>query len=223
VFVDEERSEYYLSGTPRKGMRSNPKPLTKLFGREKLFHKVGDLKFLYAPLSFTQTNHSILEGFVGTVKQMLDVTKDDVVADLYCGYGLFSLCLAGAAGTVIAVELSRSAINDGIDNARRNGVTNTKFVCADISADSLDKILKRSPSKVLLDPPRNGTAPGVIEFLAEKKPQRVVHIFCNTEIIGRELQRWEQCGYHPVAVQPVDMFPGTREIEFVVALERRVP
>lgn len=219
VFVDEERSEYYLSGTPRKGMRSNPKPLTKIFGRDKLFHKVNDLKFLYSPLSFTQTNHSILEEFVGTVKQMLAVTKNDLVADLYCGYGLFSLCLAGSAENVIAVEVSRTAINDGIDNARRNAVTNTKFVCADISGDSLEKILKRSPSKVLLDPPRNGTAPGVIEFLAEKKPQRVVHIFCNTEIIGSELQRWEQCGYHPVAAQPVDMFPGTREIEFVVALE----
>jgi len=219
VFVDEERSEYYLSGTPRKGIRSNPRPLTKIFGREKLFHKIGDLKFLYSPLSFTQTNHTILEHFVGRVQRMLAVTKNDVVADLYCGYGLFSLSLAGAAGNVVAVEMSRSAINDGIDNARRNAVTNTKFVCADITAESLEKILRRSPSKILLDPPRNGTAPGVIECLADKKPQRVVHIFCNTEVIGKELYRWKQSGYRPVAAQPMDMFPGTRDIEFIVALE----
>jgi 23S rRNA (uracil1939-C5)-methyltransferase len=120
---------------------------------------------------------------------------------------------------VIAVELSRSSVNDGIDNARRNAVTNTSFLCTDISFDAMNKIVKRRPDKIILDPPRNGTSDGVIEFLADKKPQKVVHIFCNMEIIGKELARWKNCGYVPVRARPVDMFPGTGEIEMIVLLE----
>jgi tRNA/tmRNA/rRNA uracil-C5-methylase (TrmA/RlmC/RlmD family) len=221
VFVDEERSKYYLSGTPRKGTQSNPKPLTKIFGKDKLFHRVGDVKFLYSPLSFTQTNHSIIELFVETAGNFLSLTKDDILYDLYCGYGLFSLSFSKRVKSVTALELSRSSIHDGIDNARRNSITNTKFVAADISAETLDRFSKFRPTKILLDPPRNGTNDEVIEFLASQAPEKVVHIFCNTEIIAKELRRWNECGYVPVKAQPFDMFPGTNEIEMMVLLEKR--
>ncbi len=221
VFVDEERSKYYLSGTPRKGVQSNPKPLTKVFGNDKLFHKVGDVKFLYSPLSFTQTNHSIVESFVETAGNFLSLTKDDILYDLYCGYGLFSLSFSKRVKSVTALELSRSSIHDGIDNARRNTITNTKFVAADISADTLDRFSKFRPTKILLDPPRNGTNDEVIEFLANLGPEKVVHIFCNTDIIAKELNRWSECDYIPVKAQPFDMFPGTDGIEMMVLLEKR--
>lgn len=220
VFVDEERSKYYLSGTPRKGTQSNPKPLTKIFGKDKLFHKVGDVKFLYSPLSFTQTNHSIVESFVETAGNLLALKKEDILYDLYCGYGLFSLSFSKRVKSVTALELSRSSIHDGIDNARRNTITNTKFVAADITADTLDRFSNFRPTKILLDPPRNGTNEDVIEFLADQGPQKVVHIFCNTEIMEKELRRWNKTGYVPVKAQPFDMFPGTNEIEIMVLLEK---
>lgn len=226
VFVDEERSNYYLSGTPRKGVQSNPKPLTKIYGIDKLFHTVGSVKFLYSPLSFTQTNHSIVEKFVGTARELLQLSADDTLFDLYCGYGLFSLSLASGVRTVTGIELSRSSISDAIDNAKRNKATNVQFHTADISADSLPRFFHRAPDprpggalKFLIDPPRNGTSEEVIELLAEQRPQKVVHIFCNSDIIGKELQRWKECGYSPARAVPFDMFPGTSEIEMMVLLE----
>jgi len=223
VFVDEERSKYYLSGTPRKGVQSNPKPLTKIFGNEKLFHKVGDVKFLYSPLSFTQTNHSILEIFIKTAQDLLSLSKNDMLYDLYCGYGLFSLSFAAQVKNVVGIELSRSAIQDAIDNARRNKLNNVRFHAADISVESLPRFFKLGPQqlKFLIDPPRNGTSEDVIEFAAEQHPQKVVHIFCNSEIIEKELRKWKQCGYVPTKVQPFDMFPGTNEIEMMVLLEKQ--
>lgn len=226
VFVDEERSKYYLSGTPRKGAQSNPKPLTKVFGTEKLFHAVGPSKFLYSPLSFTQTNHSIVPAFVEQARTLLALNKDDSLFDLYCGYGLFSLTLAPQVKHVTGVELSRSSISDAIDNAKRNKLTNARFHAADISADTLPKFFQRSPDmrtgaapKFLIDPPRNGTSEDVIEFLGEQQPQKVLHIFCNADIIAKELKRWGRAGYRPVTAVPFDMFPGTSEIELMVLLE----
>lgn len=231
VFVDEERSSYYLSGTPRKGVQSNPKPLTKIYGNEKLFHKADGLKFLYSPLSFSQTNHSILDSFIATAKDFLSLSNEDILYDLYCGYGLFSLSMAAHVKKVTGVELSRSSVNDAIDNAKRNKLMNIRFHTADISADNLPRFFhfREIPHlssntgnvKILLDPPRNGTSEDVIEFLAEQQPQKVVHIFCNSDIIEKELRRWKQCGYSPVRARPFDMFPGTNEIEMMVLFEKR--
>lgn len=231
VFVDEERSKYYLSGTPRKGAQSNPKPLTKIFGNDKLFHKLGSIKYLYSPLSFSQTNHSILDPFVGTAKEMLALTKQDIIFDLYCGYGLFSVSFASGVRSVTGIELSRSSINDAVENAQRNKMNNIRFQAADISVDTLPRFFGEKLHaqmrdnagkglKFLIDPPRNGTSEEVIEYLAEQGAEKIVHIFCNAEIIGKELRRWKNSGYVPVKVQPFDMFPGTSEIEMMVLLER---
>jgi len=70
--------------------------------------------------------------------------------------------------------------------------------------------------KILLDPPRSGTAEGVIEYIASQNPEKVVHIFCNSEIIEKELGRWKKSGYIPDTTVPFDMFPGTNEIEIMV-------
>ena len=226
VFVDEQRSRYYLSGAPRKDDRTNARPLTKIHGVDGLLHTVGATKFLYSPLSFTQTNHSILESFTQTAREMLSLIADDHLYDLYCGYGLFSLTLAQHVRTVTAVEMSRSSINDGIANAKRNKAANVRFHSADISAESLVKFLPsdmpertRAGMKVLLDPPRAGVAEGVIDMIGAQRPAKVLHIFCNTGIIGQELKRWKKAGYRPTAVRPTDMFPGTGEMEMMVLLE----
>ena len=71
---------------------------------------------------------------------------------------------------------------------------------------------------MLLDPPRGGTAEGVIEVLAAKRPGRVVHLFCDIDIMPAEIRRWEASGYVREKVIPFDMFPGTSTIEVVTLL-----
>ncbi|MDD8019271.1 MAG: methyltransferase domain-containing protein, partial [Bacteroidota bacterium] len=223
VFLDESRSKYYLSSSPKKNEGENRRPLQKLFGTDKLFHAVGGKKFLYSPLSFSQTNHSILEQFIDKAKELLELEIEDLLLDLYCGYGLFSICLAEKVKSVLGVELSRSSIKDAIENAQRNKAANCRFIPADISEESLHRLFppqSKAKIKVLFDPPRNGTSDGVIELIASKNPAKVLHIFCNVDIMHKELERWKQSGYVPVIAQPFDMFPGTSEVEMMVVLEK---
>ncbi len=90
-----------------------------------------------------------------------------------------------------------------------------------INEGSVQRIFRHSGNglKILLDPPRNGTEEEVIEYIASKQPEAVLHIFCNSEIIGKELKRWSACGYLPVKAVPFDMFPGTDDIEVMVLLK----
>jgi tRNA/tmRNA/rRNA uracil-C5-methylase (TrmA/RlmC/RlmD family) len=219
VFVDAERSKYYLSGNAA-AQKKRQLVLHKLFGNAALFHAVGPKKFLYSPLSFSQTNHSILEEFTSMAGAMLRLDKKDHLYDLYCGYGLFSLCLAEKVQSVTGVEMSRDSIADAAANAKRLHAAQSRFVASDIADEALPRFMKHHGKgvKILLDPPRNGTKPGVIETIAEFRPERVVHIFCNIEIIGAELKRWEESGYTAAEAVPFDMFPGTDDVEIMVGL-----
>ncbi|HLP15140.1 MAG TPA: methyltransferase domain-containing protein [Bacteroidota bacterium] len=220
VFVDAERSKYYLSGNAQL-QKKRQLVLHKLFGASQIFHAVGQKKFLYSPLSFSQTNHSILDAFTSKAGALLGLTKKDHLYDLYCGYGLFSLCLADQAASVTGVELSRDSIEDAKANAARQRQSQTRFIASDISEEDLPRFMKHHGEtlKVLLDPPRNGTKPGVIEQIAEYAPSRVCHIFCNIEMLPLELKRWNDAGYRMGEAVPFDMFPGTEELELMIGLE----
>lgn len=219
VFVDAKRSNYYLSGNAA-AHKKRQHVLHKLFGTSALFHAVGATKFLYSPLSFSQTNHAILEAFTRMAGRLLQLGKNDHLYDLYCGYGLFSLCLANMVHSVTGVELSHEAISDAVANAQRQHVTQCRFIASDIADETLTRIFTHHSGdmKVLLDPPRTGTKPGVIETIAGYRPARVVHIFCNIDILATELKRWESSAYAVSEAVPLDMFPGTDDVEIMVCL-----
>lgn len=226
VYSGDERSDYYL-GRPTAGTEKASKiALRKIFGFSGLFHTVNGKRLFYSPLSFSQTNHSILNDLVGTVEEMLQLDREDHLLDLYCGYGLFSLTLADRIHSAIGIDIAMESIHEAESNAQRLKIPHTRFVKNDITAEAVERLLRRGGAprghrlKIILDPPRSGTRPGVIEAIAAAGAQRIVHIFCNTEIVKQELDIWIARGYHVDSAVPVDMFPGTNEIETVAALTR---
>ncbi len=222
AFVDEERSRYYLSQRTPQRKREFKIRLQKIFGASEIFQQVNGKKFLYHPLSFSQTNPSVLPVFVETISALLQPSQKHNLLDLYCGYGLFSLCLADTVKSATGIEISYESVRDAVNNARRQKAFHHRFIASDISAESLEQIIHTDGSNTLaiLDPPRNGTKPGVIEFLAAKKIERAVHIFCNVEIMEGELERWKNSGYRITRVVPFDMFPGTDDVEIAAAVSR---
>lgn len=219
VVVDPTRSGYYMP--QYTGGRKSA--VQKVFGRSEILNKVDGRRFLYSPAAFSQTNLSILEKLVEGVGELLRPDKNDILLDLYSGYGLFTLCLAGRVTHAIGMEISPEAIRDADANAMRQGASNCEFIAGDINGRSCFRVLSehRSVSSAILDPPRNGTKPGVIEAFKGKEVSRVVHVFCNLNIVAQELERWGNAGYRAQRAIPFDMFPGTSEVELAVLLERR--
>ena len=217
TYIDEKRSRFYL---PQR-QKNQKLQFQKIFGKDAIFHRAVSKKFLYSPLSFSQTNLSIVEEFVSTAEEMLELNGSDQVFDLYCGYGLFSLSVADKIRNVTGVELSGDSIRDAKRNAERMHIENCKFIERDIDEECLERIFSSHSkiTKVILDPPRNGTKPGVIEIITAKKIERVLHIFCNIELMPAELERWNSGGYKIARAIPFDMFPGTGEVEMMVALD----
>jgi 23S rRNA (uracil1939-C5)-methyltransferase len=220
IFLYEDTSDgrYYLGSSNRK-----PGAFRKIFGKAEIYQRIHGRSFLYSPLSFSQVNMSIAEQFVAKAGELLGLVKEMRLVDLYCGYGLFTLCLAENAESVVGVEIAAESIDSAIANAKRQKVSNVSFIRSDITVETLPRLLKHSRPNdvVLLDPPRSGTGSGVIECVAARKPARALHIFCNVDIMPAELRRWEASGYRVDKAIPFDMFPGTPSVEMMVLLTRR--
>ena len=159
---------------------------------------------------------------VSTARELLQPSADSALYDLYCGYGLFSLCMSKEVKSVTGVELSPYAVDSAASNAKRMHAENARFHRQDISAESIFKTLQRCGRKdiVILDPPRKGAAEGVIESIASQKPARVLHVFCNIDLIPDDLAGWKKNGYAVSEAVPLDNFPGTDDVEMMVLLKR---
>jgi 23S rRNA (uracil1939-C5)-methyltransferase len=138
--------------------------------------------------------------------------------DLYSGVGAFALPLAAAGATVTAVEDHHAAVADGQRSAELNGIAGVSFV-----RSSVERALPSFDGPfdgVILDPPRRGCHPAVLEELARLAPPRLVYISCHPGILGRDLPPLLRAGYRLDYLQPVDLFPQTPHIETVVVMSR---
>jgi 23S rRNA (uracil1939-C5)-methyltransferase len=85
--------------------------------------------------------------------------------------------------------------------------------------DALARVSKSKWDAVVLDPPRDGCAPGVLQTIVDRiAPLRVVYVSCNPEALAGELPILLTAGYRIDQVVGVDMFPHTDHIEAVVTL-----
>ena len=147
------------------------------------------------------------------------LTGRETVLDLYCGTGTITLCLAQQAKIAIGAEIVPDAIRDAEENARSNGIANARFLCADAfaAAAQLDEEGIR-PDVIVVDPPRKGLAPEVVEIIARMAPRRVVYVSCDSATLARDLKRFAPLGYALRAVEAFDMFPKTAHCEVVCQL-----
>lgn len=218
LYEDTTDGRYYL-GT--RNPRQRP-AIRKIFGRDQLLETIDGRRFLFPPLAFSQINQSLVGAMVQEARALLSGTGAGHLEDLYCGYGVFALCLAPEFRSVTGVDVSRMSVEAARSNAVRQKTPHAGFLQADLTGESLSRILKaRSDgSVVILDPPRNATAPGVIEAVARTAPRRVLHLFCAVDLMRGELDRWKACGYSTVSATPFDMFPGTDGVEMMAMLQR---
>ena len=144
-------------------------------------------------------------------------------ADYYgvsCDY-LLGRSMAREAGRVIGVESVPSAIESARRAAKKMGVADAAFFCADAgtAAAQLAQDGLR-PSLILLDPPRKGCDLRTIDAVAEMSPSRVVMVSCNPATAARDAKLLAQRGYLPRRLQPVDLFPRTKHVESVTLFTR---
>jgi len=192
-----------------------------IFGPGVLHDRIGDLTFEIAPHAFFQTNTRGAEALYAVAREYADLRPTDLLYDLYCGAGTISLYCASHVQHVVGVELVPEAIENANVNAARNGIENATFVAGDLLRLFTPEFVATHghPDVLILDPPRAGVHPKVMEEVARLAPERLVYVSCNPQTQARDLALLGDA-YRIEAVQPVDMFPHTDHVECVVKLTR---
>lgn len=190
-----------------------------ILGRDYIVDKLGDYFFKISPLSFYQVNPVQAEALYNYAIEAAEITKNDVVFDLYCGIGTISIFMAKSAKDVYGVEIVEQAIEMANENAKFNEIENTHFIAGDTEVVLTDLIEKQQimPDVVIVDPPRKGLDKTSINNILKVKPRRVVYISCNPASLVRDLRMLEE-EYEIKVIQPFDLFCFTSHVENCVVL-----
>lgn len=190
-----------------------------LYGKGYIQDKLGDFIFNISPLSFYQINPPQTEKLYNTAIKNANLTKEDVVLDLYCGIGTIGTFASPYVKKVYGIEIVEQAVEDAKENAKLNKIDNIEFFCGDVE-QILENVLKKEkglPNVIFVDPPRKGLDKHTIENILKIKPERLIYISCNPATLVRDLKEFEKT-YEIKEIQPVDMFPFTSHVECVAVL-----
>ena len=171
--------------------------------------------------SFFQTNRFLLPRLAEVIRESLQASGARHLIDVYCGVGFFAVETAGVVSAFVGVECDRLAIQAARQNAAARGLTNGEFVVGQ-AEECLPALLARfEPMRtaVILDPPRAGCHPRVIQRLRIVRPAQVLYVSCHPATLARDLNALCAEGvYRLMYVQPLDMFPQTQHVECVADL-----
>lgn len=193
-----------------------------LYGKDYITDRIGNLKFKISPQSFFQINSVQTEKLYNLALEAAGDLKDSTVFDLYCGTGTISLFMAQKAKKVYGIEIIDEAVKNSIENAINNGIENAEFYSGaveDIIEDLYNDGVRADV--VVLDPPRKGSDKKTLDIIKNLSPSKIVYVSCDPATLARDLKYLTEDGFEVRGVVPVDMFPQTRHVECVCALQRR--
>jgi len=192
-----------------------------LWGSDTICDELLGKKFVISPNSFYQVNRTQCERLYAKAADYAALTGNETVADVYCGVGTIGLTMADRAKRLFGIEIVPQAIENAKRNAEMNGIANAEFFCGD-AADGAAELRKRGikPDVVILDPPRKGCSPELLQTVVKMAPRRVVYVSCDSATLARDLAILDETGYRAQEITPVDMFPRTPHIETVTLITR---
>ena len=192
-----------------------------IYGVEEINVVMSGLNFKISPFSFFQTNTSGAEKLYEVIGEYAGNIENKIIYDLYSGTGTIAQVMAKKAKKAYGIEIVEESVEKAKETAELNNLKNCEFIKGDV----LKKIdeLKHShikPDIIILDPPRQGLHPEVIQKILRIKPERFVYVSCKPTSMINDLPVFLEFGCKLVKARCVDMFPQTAHVESVVLLAR---
>lgn len=210
--VGGDRPLVLVDGQPLRGDRRSVREVVEVDGRSHTYRVSGT--------GFWQAHVGAPGVVVASVLDAAGVGDGAHVVELYSGAGLLTVPLAhrvGPSGRVDAVEGDAGAVRD----ARRNvhGLPQVVLHPGDVR-HVLDHLGPAGRGGVVvLDPPRAGAGPAVMERVCAAAPDRVVYVACDPAALARDVRIAASLGYELRDLRALDLFPHTHHVECVAVLE----
>lgn len=183
-----------------------------LAGEERVEEEWFGERIAIRPGAFLQVNREGGGLLHRGVLQELGSPGGGAVLDAYCGSGLYGRRLAGEGARATGIELSTEAVA----MAESRPVPGFRILQGRVE----DRLVEALPvDRAVLNPPRQGTANGVMQTLAREVRERIVYVSCDPATLARDLAQLGE-GFRLDRLQLFDLFPQTAHVEIVATLNR---
>lgn len=179
------------------------------------------LRFRISSKSFYQINHEQTQKLYDQALAKVKWTGNETVIDAYSGIGTIGMCVSKHVKEVLSVESNKDAVQDAIQNAKRNQIKNIRFICDD-AGSYMQKLAasKRKIDVVIIDPPRSGSDEKFLSSLVKLNPKSIIYISCNPKTQIRDMEYLKRFHYETDTMDLFDQFPMTMHVESIVRLTR---
>lgn len=167
-------------------------------------------EYSYSPNGFFQINLPVYEMVLQEIQTWV---KCNNVLDLYAGVGTIGLSVARDKKLTL-VECDKSAYREMKRNCQGTGAQ-------PVLAKSEEVLGYIQPHQtVIIDPPRAGCLPEVIEKIKQILPEQLIYLSCNPITQMRDISMLTAV-YNIKCCTPYNFFPRTPHLENLVVLERK--
>jgi 23S rRNA (uracil1939-C5)-methyltransferase len=183
----------------------------RIAGEEALIEPVGGVEVCHPPGAFGQSHPELFESLALAARAALpDGAR---VLELYAGTGAIGLGLLGRATSVEFNELSPHGLRGlELGLARRPSAERERALILPGEAVSHAARIAHADA-VLVDPPRRGLDPPVLQALLATPPAVLVYVSCGLESLLREARELVARGFEPASLEAWDLFPYTEHVE----------
>ena len=173
---------------------------------ENLTDQILGHTYSYSPNGFFQINLPVYEMALAEIQKYVETTE---VLDLYAGVGTIGLSVANDKHLTL-VEVDKNSFAE-----LKNNVGNHSAVLA--KAEEVTDFIQPDQT-VIVDPPRAGLDPKLIERLLEITPNAIIYLSCNPVTQARDLKLL--CTKYQIEkIQAFNFFPRTPHLENLVILK----
>ncbi len=170
-------------------------------------------------LGFRQVNNSQNQFISQKIAQFVKAQNIVRLTDLYCGQGNWSIAVAKERPEVHCLGIDNNPQN--IKEALSQAQPNTEFLLGDVF--ELREQWQNQGELIIIDPPRAGCSPEVIQLLSNEPSTWLVYISCHPATMARDLTQLLSFGWSVESMIPVDMFPQTPHLEVLCFLRSANP
>ena len=217
----EEIKSIYISLNSKKTNTVIGEKNIFIYGEDSIKENLNGIEFHISPTSFFQINVKQAKRLYGIAINFFDNIDDKYIVDAYSGTGTIGMIMAKKAKKVYAIEIVKSASEDGEKTAKENRIENIEFINDPVEKELVNLInANKRIDTIIFDPPRKGLEASIIDKVAELSLKEVVYISCNPSTFARDVKLFSEKGYTLKKLQAVDMFPQTSHIETVALLSK---
>lgn len=182
---------------------------------------IGGARVFYGPGAFGQSHLDLADSIVNEVHGW--VPDGAHVVEFYAGVGAIGLGLANRGHRVTFNEVSPESLNgldagrSALDAARRESTD----VIAGTAGDAAS--LAKGAAVVIVDPPRKGLDPALLQALSTEPAERLLYVACGLPSFLRDAQALTAAGAYTLSeVVAYDLFPYTEHVEVAARFDRTV-